>query len=207
MKIAVLGAGDVGAALGMKLAKAGHQVVFGSRNPGSAEVQQVVKQCGDNAAAATSAEAVGDAEAVIAALPWKAAGDVLAGLDLTGKVVIDCTNPFAELTDGQEKVISGAEMLQSRVPGMKLAKCWNTTGWGNMVQPEYSTGKSVMFVCADDDEARRVAIQLSDDTGFETYYAGPLANSHWLENLAQLWVWLAYHGGLGRDFAFQLVRR
>ena len=76
-----------------------------------------------------------------------------------------------------------------------------------MANPMYAEGPATMFVCADDAEAKAASMTLSGDAGFETYYLGPLNNARLLESLAQLWIWLAYRGGLGREFAFRLVRR
>jgi len=76
-----------------------------------------------------------------------------------------------------------------------------------MANPAYAGEKTVMFIAADDAEAKRVVAQLSDALGFETFDAGPLRQARLLEPLAMLWISLAYAQGLGPDFAFKLVRR
>ncbi len=64
-----------------------------------------------------------------------------------------------------------------------------------------------MFACSDDAQARTTALQLARDIGFDIYDLGPLANARLMESFAQIWIWLDYRAGLGRDFAFRLVRR
>jgi hypothetical protein len=64
-----------------------------------------------------------------------------------------------------------------------------------------------MFYCGDDAEAKHVAAGLARDIGFHPVDAGPLSNSRLLEPYATLWIWLAIKGGLGREFAFRLVKR
>ncbi len=64
-----------------------------------------------------------------------------------------------------------------------------------------------MFACSDDDSVKKTALQLASDAGFETYDFGPLSNARMLESFARMWIWLASRGGLGREFAFRLVKR
>jgi 8-hydroxy-5-deazaflavin:NADPH oxidoreductase len=94
MKVAIIGAGNVGGALGRAWSRAGHAVVFGVRDPSAAEVRALVAETGAEALAPAAAAAAG--AVVVLALPWGAAEAAVRGLgDLTGKVVIDCMNPLA----------------------------------------------------------------------------------------------------------------
>jgi 8-hydroxy-5-deazaflavin:NADPH oxidoreductase len=89
----------------------------------------------------------------------------------------------------------------------RVAKIFNTTGYGNMANPSYPLGPVTMFYCGDDDGAKVVAAKLASDIGFEPIDAGPLRQARVLDPLAMLWIWLAVFGGLGTDFAFRLMRR
>lgn len=80
------------------------------------------------------------------------------------------------------------------------------TGYDNMANPRYPEGPVTMFICGDDDAARQAVAQLAQDIGFDPVDCGPLAQARLLEPLAVLWITLAV-GGLGRDFAFRLMRR
>lgn len=206
MKIAVLGGGHVGAALGTAWAKCGHEVFFDVRDPMSAGMREALGACEGRGRAGTPAEGCAFGDVIVVALPWPAVNQVLGSADIAEKIVIDCTNPPA-LTGAGGKPQSGAEFIAAKFPKAKVAKCFNITGANNMANPVYAEGPATMFVCADDAQAKAASMTLSSDAGFETYYAGPLSNARLMESLAQLWIWLAYRGGLGREFAFRLVRR
>jgi predicted dinucleotide-binding enzyme len=207
MKIALLGGGQVGGALGIAWAKRGHEVFFGVQDPSAADMKATLELSDSRGRAGTPEEAVTFASVVVVALPWSAVDKVLESLKIAGKVVIDCTNPPAGLHGPDNAPLSGAELVASSFPQAKVAKAFNITGANNMAQPVYAGGPAAMFVCADDVGAKAVAMTLSADAGFETYDLGPLANARLMESFAQLWIWLAYRGGLGREFAFRLVRR
>jgi predicted dinucleotide-binding enzyme len=132
MKIGLLGGGSVGEALGVAWAKQGHEILFGVGHPDSEEVEALLARCGPAARAGTLTEAARFGEVLAVALPWQAAYDVLPTLDLTGKIVIDCSNPLTNLPEG---VASGAEALARRSPGARFAKAFNTTGAENMADP------------------------------------------------------------------------
>jgi 8-hydroxy-5-deazaflavin:NADPH oxidoreductase len=204
MKIGVFGAGNVGGALGASWAKAGHEVFFGVQNPNAKGTQELVASCGPMAHAGSLKEAAAFGEIIAVALPWKAATEALPKLMLSGKVVIDCSNPLGAPRGGDA---SGAEALSRLVPGAKFAKAFNVTGAENMASPVYPEGPLAMFFCGDDDEAKRTAETLIKTTGFEPYDLGPLANAALMEAQARLWIWLSGSGGLGRNFGFRLVKR
>lgn len=202
MRIAIIGAGRVGMALGHGWVRAGHDVMFGVRNPAGKEV--LVGRVG------TVPEAARAAEVVVLATPWSAAEAALREAEpLTGKVVVDCTNPIlpglAGLAVGTTE--SAAERLAAAVPGIRLVKAFNTTGAANMTNPSYGGRRLTMFLCGDDAGAKRAVAELTDDLGMEPVDAGDLAVARYLEPLAMLWIHLAYKQGLGSDFALQLLRR
>src|SRR5579872_6487392 len=95
MKIGIIGSGNVGGALGSRWAKVGHEVIFGSRDPQGIEMQQLSAKASGKTRTASLAEAVRDAEVLLLAMPWQVTQHVIAGLgDLTGKILIDATNPL-----------------------------------------------------------------------------------------------------------------
>lgn len=208
MNIGILGAGNVGATLGTGWARKGHAVWFGSRDPQSAELAAVVAKAGANARAASLAEAA-KAEVVVVTLPWPATREVLQGLDLRGRIVLDATNPLLPGLAGLElgHDTSGAEKVAEWAPGAKVVKIFNTTGYNNMADPVYHGQATFMPYCGDDAGAKQAAAQLAADLGFDAVDAGPLSHARLLEPWAMTWIWLAVKGGLGRDFAFQRVKR
>jgi predicted dinucleotide-binding enzyme len=101
---------------------------------------------------------------------------------------------------------SGAEEIARAVPGARLVKAFNTTGFGVMEDAFRFAPRPVMFAASDDAEARAVALRLAGDIGFDPVDAGPLAAARLLEAHAMLWIELATKRGLGRDIAFALLR-
>ncbi|SFI80456.1 NADPH-dependent F420 reductase [Albimonas pacifica] len=211
-RIAILGTGPVGAALGARLAAAGHAIVFGSREPEGAKVRALLARIPGAEAAAPAAAAAG-AEAAILALPWDAVETALPPLAgaLAGKPLLDATNPLRRAADGPHLALgfdaSGGERVQALAPGAKVVKAFNTTGFGAMEAPEFEGRPSVMFYCGDDAGACETARALIADVGFEAVHAGPLSAARLTEAHAMLWIHLAYRGGMGRDWAFALLRR
>ncbi|MBI1724433.1 MAG: NADPH-dependent F420 reductase [Candidatus Tectomicrobia bacterium] len=210
MKIGIIGSGRVGGTVGKRWAAMGHEVVFGSRDPGAAKVKEAVDATGGKAKADTIARAVSFAEVVVLATPWAGTKEALAAAEsLAGKVVIDCTNPLAAdlsgLSVGPET--SAAEQVASWAKGARVVKGLSTTGSGNMENPKYGGQSASMFICGEDARAKRTAGGLLEELGFEVVDCGPLAAARQLEHLALLWVCLAYKLGNGPNVAFKLLRR
>jgi predicted dinucleotide-binding enzyme len=212
MRIAVIGAGNVGGTLGRRLAGLGHEVVFGLRHPekGAAGVK------GDGAfpagaSIASPADAVRGAEAVLLATPWAAVANALRELGegaLDGVVLLDATNPVAAglKLDVGPNGESAAERIQAMAPRARVVKVFNTTGYNIMQNPLFNGVATSMFYAGDDADAKRVAATLSKSLGFDPVDAGPLTRARELEHLALLWISLAF-SGLGREIAFQLMKR
>jgi len=210
MNIGIIGGGSVGGTLGTGWARKGHKIRFGVRRPDSTEMRDLLRKIGTAAAAGSVAEAATFGEAVVLATPWPAAQEALRSAgDLTGKVLLDCTNPLKADLAGIEvgTTTSAGEMVAQWSPGARVVKIFNTTGYNNMANPEYPLGPATMFYCGDDAGAKVVAAQLASDLGFEPVDAGPLTNARQLEPLAMLWIWMAVFGGMGTNFAFKLMRR
>jgi predicted dinucleotide-binding enzyme len=213
MKLAIIGAGSVGGTLGTAWAqKAGHEIFFGVRNPQSEKVQALVRSLGGKARAGTAADAAASADVIVLATPWNGAEATIRSLgDVSGKIILDATNPLAMGPDGLGLEIghdtSAGEKVQGWAKGASVFKTLNTTGYGNMADPVVGGVKSVMFVAGDDAAAKPKVIALLAALGFDVVDAGPLRNARLLEAHAMLWIELALKRGLGRDFAFAILRR
>lgn len=209
MKIAIIGAGNVGGTLGTRWAKNGYQVTFGVRDPGRENVLRVLEAAGENAGAASVNDAAAAADVVVLAVPWGAAQSAIeAAGDLTGKMVVDCTNPIApglQLAVGA--TTSGAEHVAEWANGAHVVKAFNTTGWENMANPIYDGEPTLMLICGDDADAKATVTLLAEALGFEVVDLGPLDTARLLEPFALVWIRLAAVQGLGRNIAFRLVRR
>ena len=209
MKIAIIGTGRVAAALGKGWAARGHMVTFASREPRGEKALALLETAGPNASAALVRDAVARSSTIILAIPFSAVADTLmqAG-DLSGKVLVDCTNPIAPgLRPLFEPTTSGAEQIAGWAPNARVVKAFNSTGAENMANHRYRDLPSTMFVCGDDELAKAAVWQLAEELGFDLADAGPLSAARHLENLALLWIHLAQVNGMGRGIAFRLLRR
>ena len=210
MKIAIIGIGNVGGTLGPAWTKAGHDVIFGVRDPNSEKVKTVLDNSGQKARAAGVAEAASAAEIVVFATPWSATQDaVQAAGNLDGKLVVDCTNPIAPDLKGLVigTTTSAAEQVAQWAQGARVVKAFNTTGSGNMANPLYESQPVTMFICGDDPEAREMVARLAEDLGLEPFITGPLYHARYFEPMAMLWVDMAFLQGKGPDFAYKILKR
>jgi predicted dinucleotide-binding enzyme len=210
MRIAILGAGNVGGTLGASLAAEGHEVQFAVRDPKANKYEELVKKAGKKTRASAIREAVADAEVVILATPWPATQQALkeAG-DLAGKILLDCTNPLKSDLSGLsvDSESSGGEMVADWAQGAKVYKVFNQTGFNIMADPILEGRKSLMLVCGDDEDGKPIVLKLAEEVGFEAVDFGKLSEARLLESLALIWVKLAYQCGLGREIALALLRR
>lgn len=209
MKIAIIGTGNVGSALGQGWAGQGHEVVFGTRQPESQKVQDLLVEVGGGSTAVAIPAAIQQSEIIVFATPWNAVSDVAHAItDWQGKIVIDATNPIApglQLAVGH--TTSAAEQLATFLPGASVVKAFNTTGAENMADPLYNGEPTTMFICGDDAQAKATVAELAESLGFDVADVGGLETARLIEPLAMVWINLAIKQGLGRNIAFKLVRR
>jgi predicted dinucleotide-binding enzyme len=211
MRIAIIGTGNVGGALGRTWADHGHEIVFGVRDP--KHPQPLVDEIA-GARAVSVADAATSAETVVLALPWEATKDAISSAgNLAGKTVIDCTNPIKLGMDGLRGGLvlglttSAAESVAQWAAGARVVKAFNTIGAGNFATPQFGSQAATMFICGDDADAKQRVAQLATEMGFDVVDAGNLAIARLLEPLGMFWIHLALLRGLGTDIAFKLLRR
>ncbi len=214
MKIAVVGAGNVGGTLGKRWAKAGHEVAFGVRDLADAKVAALVRDSGPSARATSVSEAARQAAVVVLTVPWENAREALAAAgDLRGKVLIDAVVPLLFTPDGLKQGLvvghttSAGEQIAGWAVGARVVKAFNTTGFQNMADPVYGSQGLSMLLCGDDAEAKKIVSDLARQLGFEPVDVGPLRSARYLEAVAMLWIDMAVLRGFGTNFGFQLVRR
>lgn len=205
MKIGIIGAGNVGRALGGRLIAAGHEVTFGLVDPeDTSEIDEL-----EGARGASVRGAVEAAEVVVLATPWKFTQDAVeAAGDFENKPLLDATNPIGPgftLTHGHDD--SGAEQVARWATNARVVKIFNTTGFENMKDPSYGDYEVMMLAACDDEDAREVALGLARDIGFEARWLGDLSHARLLEPMALVWIKLALVRGEGRKFAFGMLRR
>jgi len=208
MKVTVIGTGNMGSAFVKQLAKAGHHVRVTGRDLAKA---QALAAGNPSVTATAQDKALGDSEAVIVATGYADAAPALRALgDLTGKVVIDITNPltadYMGLTLGH--TTSAAEEIAKAVPGAEVVKAFNT-----VFAPVLGDGASLggqkvpVFVASDSARAKTAARQIAESFGFAVIDAGGLKNARYLEPLAGLNIFLGYGAGLGTSIAPTWLRK
>lgn len=217
MKIAIIGAGNVGGSLGKAWAKAGHYIIFGVRNPGQGKTQPPLAEIGAGAATAvTVPDAARSADIIVLATPWPAVPDAIQAMgDIRGKVLVDCTNPLSLNGDGSLSLslgstTSGAEEVEKLATGAQVVKAFNTYGWENFANSAYPNAaglKPVMFICGDHDAAKETVAKLAADVGFEPVDTGGLGMSRSLEPLALLWIRLSIRDGRNPNFTWARLKR
>ena len=178
LRIGFIGAGRMGGALGLRLAEAGHEVFFSSRNP--SELTPLVEQAGGRARAGTPREAAEFGDIVIIAVPYGALPQV--GRDygplLQGKIVIDLGNP-REDRDGpmaREALEKGTGVASAEyLPDVRLVRAFNAISFVMVREQAHREGERIgVPIAGDDPEAIAVTERLVRDAGFDPVVVGPL---------------------------------
>lgn len=187
--IAVIGTGKVGSALGTEFAAEGHTIVYGSRDPTSESVRSLVERTGNSASATFQSEAVKGADIVILAVPGMLAGDITANLgDLSGKIIIDPTNPIEFTSAGISHGVatSNGEIIQATAPDAYVVKAFNVLSWQYMIDPDESGGPVSIPIVGDSAAAKSKVAELIRSIDLQPIDVGPIAHARWVEGMAIL---------------------
>ncbi len=209
MNIAIIGVGNVGRTLGPRWAAAGHAINYVVRDPDDSRHRPLLDSS-PGAQLAAAPAAVSTADVVLIAVPWAAAEAVARSLQPgPDTIVIDATNQLLPGFSGLDPAVtpSAGELIAQWTGSSRVVKAFSTTGSANMADTSYSGGTPAMFLAGDDAAAKTVVGELAAALGFDPVDVGPLAESHSLEELALLWIRLAYIQGKGPGFAFAVLRR
>ncbi len=192
MKIGIIGSGMIGGTLGRHWAKAGHAVMFSSRNPD--ELKEMADSVG--AKVGTVTEAVDHGEVLLLATPFKHNEMVAQEVSsITGKILIDATNPYPG-RDGEiaENVInnpnlSSTEYTASLFPGARVVKAFNSVYYKVMVERAFRQGddRVAIQLAGDDAEAKKIVNSLIEDIGMAPQDLGGLKNGSRFEPDAALY--------------------
>ena len=211
MRIAFIGAGNVGAPLAARLAEAGHEVALAQTREASGSIAAALARS-KRLTSRPLAEAVRAAEVVFLATPFGANESALRPIAelLAGKVLVDCTNPVGPgLTHGLRSERSGSELVQSLVPEAKVVKAFSIYGFENFEDPSYPgyDTRPAMLFCGDDDRAKELAAELIVDCGFEPFDVGGLVQALHLEHMTLLWVRMVRAQGHSPGFVWSVLQR
>lgn len=204
MRIAIIGAGNVGGGLATAAAAVGHDVTVAAAHEENAV--KVAENVAGAKAAPTVAAAAQDADVVVLAVPAAAAADVLGALGDVDAVVVDATNPlndtFSDLTTSGT---SHAEQLAAAAPGMKLVKAFNTVFASRLGNSDQDGQPLDGFYAGDDEEAKATVQRLLTSLGFRPIDAGGLRMARALEEMAFLNITLNVRNGWSWQSGWKLA--
>lgn len=223
MKIGIIGSGDVGRRLADGLLELGHQVKLGTSDKSKKEVVEWIDEYrkkggkeAENGSIGSFAEAAsfGD-DLVVLSTSWSGTANAIqmaSPSNMTGKVVMDTTNPL-DFSQGLPPRMavghtdSAAEINQRLLHGAKVVKAFNIVGNPHMVHPDFPGGPPTMFICGNDESAKKMVTEnILTPFGWETIDIGGLEGARLLEPLAMLWITYYFRTGTG-NHAFKLLRK
>jgi 8-hydroxy-5-deazaflavin:NADPH oxidoreductase len=177
MRIGIIGAGRIGGNAAKLFAKAGHELLVSFARD-QARLESLAAEIGGRAGSPREAAEFG--EVVMLSAPWRLLDDVLAQAGpLDGRIVIDTTNQYGR--DGWEDLggRTAAQVNAARMPGARYTKAFNTLTSGFQAEAAGRTGpdRVVMFLCGDDEDAKRIVAGLIDDAGFTPVDMGGTADA------------------------------
>ncbi len=212
MKIGIIGSGDVGQRLAGGFIETGHEVKIGTRDP--QKMADWVAKHGSRTSAGSFAEAASYGDIVVIATLWAGTESAIRMADpknLAGKTVIDVTNPL-DYSKGLPPTLavghtdSAGETVQRMLPNSKVVKAFNIVGNPHMVHPDFPGGRPTMFICGNDEDAKKAVIGILTSFGWESVDIGGIEGSRLLEPLAMLWITYYFRTGTG-NHAFKLLRK
>lgn len=194
-KIGILGSGVVAQALGKGFIGHGASVMLGTRDAG--KLDEWKRGAGEKAAVGSFAEAAAFGELLVLAVKGTVAETVLSAAgssNLNGKTILDATNPIADAppVHGVLSYFTGPneslmERLQQLVPGARFVKCFSSVGSALMVNPDFGGVKPTMFICGNDERAKKQTGEILTAFGWEIEDMGAAEGARAIEPLAMLW--------------------
>lgn len=205
MKIAIIGSGNVGGALAQKLIKAGHSVLVGAKFPLSEKSIKLATQIGEDRFT-TFVSAIHQSDVVILTTPPTAVPSIVGTIgDLSNKIIIDATNSIGRKIEDLYPTVYHYLTEKTKA---KVIKCFNSTGFENILNPVYDGIAADMFMAGENQNAKDITRQLALDCGFGSCIDfGKSDKVELLEKLAQVWINLASFQGLGRNIAFHVLKK
>lgn len=190
MKIGIIGRGRVGTALKRALEHRQYTIATAGKTA------EAVREVGQSA------------ELIILAVPYIEIDAVVRELDGTadGKPLVDVTNALrGDRSFAVDVNMSGAELLQGKLPAAKVVKAFNTVFAKHMLTGRIGDQALTAFAASDDLDAKARVLEMAREIGFDPVDAGPLRNAAWLEALGYFNIQLGYTLDMGVDIGFKLI--
>ncbi len=194
MKVSIIGSGDVGKALALGFLKHNYEVMIGTEHKD--KLLDWEKKTGFSGKFGSFLEASEFGEIIVLAVKGSVAKDVIRSINgkISGKVIIDVTNPIAELPpeNGVLRFFTSLdrslmEDLQTLAPQAKFVKAFNSVGNAFMVNPDFAGTKPTMFICGNNSEAKEKVSKIVNLFGFDSEDMGGAEGARAIEPLCMLW--------------------
>jgi predicted dinucleotide-binding enzyme len=205
MTIAIVGSGNVGGALAQTFIKAGHSVFIGARLPLSEKSIKLASIIGEDRFIPVK-QAAKQADVIIITTPPDAILSLIPQLGaVQHKIIVDATNSVRTRPEG---FATAFHAIKEKTGSEQVVKCFNTTGYENMLNPVYQGAGIDLFCAGNHKESKQTIIQLTKEIGFGNCYDfGGDDKVQLLEQFALSWINLAIMQGLGRTIAFKIIHR
>ena len=203
--IAIIGTVNIGSALATKWAQKGHKINLGVRDKNKFKGFELLKN--KNTYLYNIKEAVSKSEIILIATPASHTIEVVKSLgDTSNKIIIDSMNIVGG--NGPQGYTNTADAILDNTSTDKVIKCFNSTGFNNIINPTYNNINIDMFMAGNNKEAKNIVRTLALDCGFqECFDFGDNTKFTLLEQFALIWINLAIFNGNGREIAFKLLKR
>lgn len=196
MKIAVIGAGNIGHTLGQKWSKAGYTIYYGVRDPEHGKYAHLH----ESGEVWTIKDALEPSRVVVLAIPGDAVKEFVEEYNesLNGKLIIDATN---NIRGGP---MNNLELLYEKTANTQLVRAFSTLGWENFENPVVNGQQVDLFYCGHSG-ARPITEKLIADVGLRPVYLGPLEKADLVDGLTKVWFELVYEQGHSRRLMLKMV--
>lgn len=195
MRIGIIGSGVVGQQLGIGFIRLGHEVMVGTRD--TSKLKEWQGKTDNKGKTGSFEEAAKFGDTVILATKWegtKNALEIAGKNNLSGKVIIDVTNPL-DFSSGMPPKFaaqpgnSGGEQIQRYLSDSKVVKAFNIINAYTMINPQLEEGKADLFIAGNDPDSKNMVTSFAKDLGWENIYdLGDISQSLYLETLTMIWV-------------------
>lgn len=207
LRIALLGAGDIGGTLGRKWARAGHTIAFGVRDPASEKAGRLRAELGEHLLIGSPAEALSASEVVLLAVPGAAVAEVVASSAslLDHKIILDATNQLLKGKSEATKqwqgqgALNSLDILQTSAPHAQIYRAFNNYPWETFAEPLYTGIQADLFYCGPEGSALAIVEQLIREIGLRPMRLGNLDQIAVVDDVLRLWASLALFQGMGRN--------
>lgn len=215
LRIALLGAGEIGGTLGRKWAEAGHTVAFGVKNPASEKAQSLRAELGEHILIGSPAEALAKSDIVLLAVPGNAVKEVVAAHAelLDRKIIIDATNQLVkgqveDFKQRRQRTMNSLSTLQTSAPSAQIYRAFNNYSLQVFAEPIYNGVQADLFYCGPEGESLHVIEQLISEIGLNPVRVGDLERIEIVDDVLLLWAALSFsQNGGSRKAALKMVTR